>query len=59
MNKEGPIRRWSDYTENVYAHILSFLEKLEYLTVTGASCDEYPELTLHSLPSNTFSSSIP
>jgi hypothetical protein len=57
-DKEGSIRLWSDYTENVYAHILNFFEKLEYLTVTGALCDEYPGLILHGLPSNTFSSSI-
>lgn len=57
-DKEGPIQLWTDYTENVYAHILTFFEKLEYLTISGALCDEYPGLTLHGLSSNTFSSSI-
>jgi hypothetical protein len=57
-DKEGPVRLWSEYTKNVYAHILNYFENLEYLNVTGALSDEYPGLTLHDLPPNAFSSSI-
>ena len=46
-----------EYTKRVYAHILTFFEKLEHFNVIQSSFYSYPRLTLRYLPSNTFSSS--
>ncbi|CAF2853479.1 unnamed protein product, partial [Rotaria sp. Silwood2] len=45
------------YTKTVYAHILTYCEKLEHLNVTASSNFVYPSLSIRYLPSNTFSSS--
>ncbi|CAF3671279.1 unnamed protein product [Rotaria sp. Silwood1] len=45
------------YTKTVYAHILTYGEKLEHLNVTASSNFVYPSLSIRYLPSNTFSSS--
>jgi len=46
------------YTTDVYAHILTFFEHLECLTIVASSMNDYPPLSLCDVPSTTFSSSI-
>jgi hypothetical protein len=45
------------YTKTVFAHILTYCEKLEHLNVTASSRLGYPSLSIRYLPSSTFSSS--
>lgn len=45
-------------TKTVYAHILTFCSKLEYLNVTSPLGITYIGLSFRYLPSNTFVSSI-
>jgi hypothetical protein len=58
MNKdcELAIRSLKDYTNKVYAHILTYFENLEYLNVIETPIHAYPALLIDSLLSTTFSS---
>ncbi|CAF0921931.1 unnamed protein product [Adineta steineri] len=46
------------YTKDVYDHILTFFKNLKKLTIIEPSVMLYPPLSLHYLPSTTFSSPI-
>ena len=52
--KSGP---WDRYSQIVYAHILSHCQKLERFEVLRKTVYAYPPLSIHRLPTNTFSSS--
>ena len=57
-DRERDVGSIRDYTKRVYAHILTYFEKLEHLNVIETSFPSYPGVTVRSLPSNTFSSLI-
>ncbi|CAF0836722.1 unnamed protein product [Adineta steineri] len=46
------------YTENAYDRILTFFKNLKKLSIMEPSFRSYPPLSLHYLPSTSFSSSI-
>ncbi|CAF2834070.1 unnamed protein product [Rotaria sp. Silwood2] len=48
----------SNYTAEIYAHILTFFKNLKILRIIEPSIVSYPPLSLCYLPSTTFSSSI-
>ena len=47
----------TNYTVNVYAHILNFFTRLKHLAIIEKFSLSYPCLILRRLPSTTFSSS--
>jgi hypothetical protein len=48
----------TNYTANIYAHILVFFKNLKILRIIEPSIVSYPPLSLWNLPSTTFSSPI-
>ena len=56
MDIDGEERSSKEYTKTVYAHILTYFEKLEHLNVIQTTILGYPCLSIRYLPSNTFSS---
>ncbi|CAF0791182.1 unnamed protein product [Rotaria sordida] len=57
-DKEKMIGSLSNYTINVYGHILKFFKNLTHLNITEGFNSSYPGLILRDLPSTTFFSSI-
>jgi hypothetical protein len=58
-DKEEMIGSVTNYTRNVYNHILTFFKNLKNLSVMDPSTmPSYPGLSLRDLPSTTFSSPI-
>jgi hypothetical protein len=57
-DKHESLRASTEYTRNVYAHIVNCFKNLKYLNIVRPDITIYPGLSLCNLPSNTFHFSI-